>query len=131
MTILTRVVLWALCCCFPVGAVAQERQRPVEIGVGLICNSQEQVERYLALHVADRSPDAAIKAVNDEVKDPNACALAAIAFMRGSEAKQVPAPGGLMRITPVVIFATQTEAGWERIVPIVQYTAIFEKLTEA
>ena len=108
MKLLTRVVLWALCFCFPVGAVAQERERSIEIGVRLICNSQTQVERFLALHVADRSPDAVLQAVNDEAQDPNACALAAIAFMRGSEAKQVPTPSGLMNITPVTIIATLT-----------------------
>lgn len=131
MNLLTRVVLWALCCCFPVRAVAQERERSIEIGVGLICNSQAQVERFLALHLADRSPDTALQLVNDEAKDPNACALAAIAFVRGAEAKKVSAPGGLMKITPVTIIATQTAEGWERIAPIVQYTAIFEKFDEA
>lgn len=130
MRILTRVVMWGLLFCFPAGASAQEQQS-LEVGVGLICNSEAQVERYLALHIPDKSPDDAVKLVNDEVKDPNACALAAIAFVRGQEGKQVSAPGGVMKITPVTIVATQTTAGWERVVPIVQYTAIFQKLEEA
>ena len=139
MNLFTRVVMWGLLFCFPVAANADEQNRShadqqrqsLEVGIGLICNSAAQVERYLALHVKDESPDEAIKVVNAEVQDPNACALAAIAFVRGEEGKSVPAPGGLMKITQVMILATQTPAGWQRVPPIVQYTAIFEKLDEA
>jgi hypothetical protein len=139
MNVLTRVMIWGLLFCFPVAANADEQSRSqadrhrqsLEVGIGLICNSEAQVERYLALHVEDESPEAAIKTVNAEVQDPNACALAAIAFVRGEQGKSVPAPGGQMKITQVMILATQTPAGWQRVPPIVQYTAIFEKLEEA
>jgi hypothetical protein len=135
MNLLTRVLIWGLLSCFPVAASANEpdadKNRSVEVGVGLICNSEAQVERYLSLHIKDETPDAAIKTVNAEAQDPNACALAAIAFVRGEPGKSVPAPGGLMKITQVMIFAAQTPAGWQRVPPILQYTAIFEKLEEA
>jgi hypothetical protein len=138
MTMLTRVAMWGLLFCFPVAAHAVDAGRTapgpkldVEVGAGLICNSAEQVERYLALHIADSAPEQAIKTVNDEVKDPNACALAAIAFVRGEQSKSVEAPGGIMKVTEVVIVALQTREGWQRVQPILQYTAIFEKLEEA
>jgi len=141
MGILMRVVLWALLLCFPVGANAEQQNRPqanqqesgVEVGVGLICNSEQQVERYLALHGQDQSPEAiiaAIQAVNTEAQDLNACALLMIAFIRGDEGKSVPAPGGLMKITQVVVLATETPDGWRRTVPTIQFTAIFQKLEE-
>lgn len=134
MNTLTRVVLWGLLFCFPAGANAQQGQhlqKSLELGVGLICNSAEQVERYIALQTAQEPPDAAIRLVNDEAQDPNACAVAAVAFVRGDKGKSVQAPGGMMHITPVMILATQTAAGWQRVPPIVQFTAIFEKLEEA
>lgn len=131
MNALTRVALWALLICFPVGANAQERKQSLEVGVGLICNSEAQVERYLALHVADQPPDAAIQLVNAEAQDPNACALAAIAFVRGEQGKAVKTPSGVMKITQVTIIGAQTPAGWQRVPPLVQYTAIYEKLEEA
>ena len=135
MNLLTRVVIWGVLFCFPVAASANEQngtdtERPVELGVGLICNSEAQVERYLALNVDDEAPDKAIEVVNAEANDPNACALASIAFVRGGAGKSVPAPGGHMKITPVMILAAQTPAGWQRIAPLLQYTAIFEKLDE-
>ena len=135
MTILTRVAMWGLLLCFPVaahavGAANTDQKLNIEVGAGLICNSAEQVERYLALHIADSRPELAVKKVNDEVQDPNACALAAIAFVRGEESKSIDAPGGVMKVTEVVILALQTPAGWQRVQPIRQYTAIFEKLEE-
>jgi hypothetical protein len=139
MHLLTRAVIWGLLLCFPVAANANEQNRPnadgqdrsIELGVGLICNSPAQVERYLTLHVKDESPAAAIQLINSEAQDPNACALAAIAFVRGKPGKSVSVRGGLMKITQVMILATQTPAGWQRVSPILQYTAIFEKLEEA
>jgi hypothetical protein len=127
--------MWGLLLCFPVASHAvdagrSEQKLNIEVGAGLICNSAEQVERYLALHIADSAPEQAIKKVNDEVKDPTACALAAIAFVRGEQGKSIEAPGGIMKVTEVVILALQTPAGWQRVHPILQYTALFEKLEE-
>ena len=131
MRILTRVVLWGFLFCFPVGANAQRTDKAPEVGVGLVCNSAQQVARYLALHTSHQSPDAAVQVVNTESQDPNACMIAAIAFVRGKEQETVPAPGGLMRITKITIVAAQTPGGWARVAGLVQYTAIFEKLEEA
>ena len=131
MKVLTRVLLWGFLFCFPVGANAQGTPSP-EIGAGLVCNSAQQVERYLTLYTASKqSPEAAIHAVNTEAQDANACVLAAIAFVRNEEQTTVPAPGGQMRIVKVTIVATRTPSGWLRIDNLVQYTAIYEKLEEA
>ena len=115
MTMFARVVMWGLLACFPVAANAQQQEQP----------------HYLTLHIADRSPEAAIQAVNEEAHDPNACSLASIAFVRGMQGKSLPAPGGVMKVTQVMILATQTPDGWQRTPPILQFTAIFEKLEEA
>src|SRR5262245_13173300 len=115
MSLLSRVVMWGLLFCFPVGANALEPYKnSIEIGAGLICNSGQHVQRYLVLHVQDQPPETAIKVVNTESQDPNACSIAAVAFIRGKEGGSVPAPGGQMKITQIKILATQTPFGWER-----------------
>jgi hypothetical protein len=133
MNLMMRIVMWGLLLCFPVGANAAEQQMPAgfEVGVGLICNSEQQVQRYLALHVNDQPPEAAINLVNAEANDPNACALAAIVFTRNKEGPAVPAPGGRMQIVEINVIAAQTPFGWQRVAGLVQYTAIFEKMDEA
>jgi hypothetical protein len=131
MRLLSRVMMWGLLFCFPVGATAAEREPSLEVGVGLICNSAQQVERFLSIHVTEKSPQEAIQLVNTEVNDPNACSLAAIAFVRGKESAAVPAPGGVMKVMEITIVAAQTPYGWQRLSGLVQFTAIFEKLDEA
>jgi hypothetical protein len=131
MRALTRIVLWGLLFCFPLGATAQQRDKSVEIGVGLICNSEAQVQRYLALHSPDRSPDLAIQVVNTEAHDPTACSLASIAFVRGNESGAVQVTGGVMKIMRITVVAAQTPLGWQPVTGLVQFTAIFEKLDEA
>ena len=132
MRLLSRVLMWGLLFCFPMGANAFEpNKNSIEVGVGLICNSEAQVQRYLALHGKDQPPQAAIQLVNTESQDPNACSIAAVAFVRGKEGATVPAPGGQMKITQITVLAAQTPFGWQRVTGLVQYTAIFEKLDEA
>ena len=132
MSLLSRVVMWGLLFCFPVGANALEpNKNSIEVGVGLVCNSEQQVQRYLSLHAQDQAPETAIKLVNTESQDPNACSIAAVAFIRGKEGAAMPAPGGQMKITEIRILAAQTPFGWQRVTGLVQYTAIFEKLDEA
>ena len=136
MTALSRALMWGLLFCFPVGADAQQQQqqqhqqKPLELGIGVICNSADQVERYLALQVA-KAPDAAIRLVNDEAPDSNACAVAAIAFVRGEPRGSVQAPGGMIHITPIVGPAAPKPAACAALPPILQFIAIFEKLEEA
>ena len=134
MNLFSRVVMWGLLFCFPVGANALEpdqNKNSIEVGVGLVCNSEQQVQRYLALSVKEQPPETAIKVVNTEAQDPNACSIAAVAFIRGKQGAAVPAPGGQMKITEIRILAAQTPFGWQRVTGLVQYTAIFEKLDEA
>lgn len=131
MRLRTRVMMLGLLLCFPVGANAVETERALEVGVGLICNSEAQVQRFLALQGTSQRADTAIKVINDEEHDPGACSLAAIVFRRGQEVSVVPAPGGQMKITQITIVAAQTPHGWQQIPSLQQYTAIFEKLEEA
>jgi hypothetical protein len=96
MRLLTRVVMWGLLFCFPVGAKSLEQNKSdepvnsIEVGVGLICNSEQQVQRYLALYGKDQSAEAAIRLVNTEAANPNACLIGAVAFVRGKEGTAVP-----------------------------------------
>jgi|SRR4051812_41117383 hypothetical protein len=131
MNLISRVAMWGLLLCFPLGANAVEADQGFEVGIGLVCNSEAQVQRLLTLQSAGQPLDAAIQLINDEDHDPTACSLVAIAFMRGKEVSVVPAPGGQMKITQITIVAAQTPFGWQRVPGLQQYTAIFEKLEEA
>src|ERR1700741_4294691 len=59
------------------------RAQEYEHGTALLCDTQSQVERYVALFNGEEQ--SAIDAVNTEEQNPTACALETVAFMRGPE----------------------------------------------
>ena len=50
---------------------APSRAETVEVETGVFCDTQQQMERYVALYNGDMQ--AALNAVNTEVNDPTAC----------------------------------------------------------
>jgi hypothetical protein len=54
-----------------------------EIGASLVCDTQRQVERFVALFTGDAQ--AAIRVVNAEEENPTACAIMNVAYMRGTQ----------------------------------------------
>jgi hypothetical protein len=54
-----------------------------EVGTSLVCDTQEQVERFVALFSGDAQ--AAIRVVNTEEANPSACAIMNVAYMRGTQ----------------------------------------------
>jgi hypothetical protein len=55
----------------------------IEVGSSLICDTEEQAERFIALYNGDKR--ATITAVNAEMHDPTACGLATTAYVRGPQ----------------------------------------------
>jgi hypothetical protein len=101
----------------------------LKVGVGLICDGSNQVERYLKLSRGEGSPVEALKVVNDEA-NKTACGVASIAFVVGEEVGTVKLKDGVMHIMQIMVVATQTQRGWQQVPPTVQYTAVFEKFEE-
>src|ERR1700676_4707999 len=56
-------------------------QRDIEVGDTLVCDTQEQAERYITHFKGDA--EAAARAVNREESYPSACGLMSAVFMRG------------------------------------------------
>ncbi len=55
------------------------RAQDVQVGTALVCDTRQQVERFVALYDGDF--DAAVSAVNAEVQDQSACATASMAYL--------------------------------------------------
>jgi signal transduction histidine kinase len=66
------------------GSAAQAQD--AELGPSLICNTEQQVERFIALYDGDAR--AAINAVNKEAHDPTACGVVTTAYVRGRSSLQ-------------------------------------------
>lgn len=81
---LVRCLVLSLLCVLPFNAASAQAgvgydEQKLQIGRGLICNTQQQAERYVTLF--DGDSDQAVEKVNTEANDNNACAVADVAFV--------------------------------------------------
>lgn len=103
----------------PAGAGEQN----IEVDTNLICDTQQQVERLLALFDGQTgSAEGAIAAVNEEANVTDACVIATVAFRRGevvATVKNVQATFDVIRVEVVGVYGLD---GLERIQPADYFT---------
>jgi hypothetical protein len=91
------------------------RAQNVEVGTGIVCDTQKQMERFVALFQEDA--EAAVKAVNTEENDPNACVVGTIAFVRGPDIATARTHNATFQIVRVLVLGIFTETGFRATVP--------------
>jgi hypothetical protein len=91
-------------------------QAQVEVGTGILCDTQKQMERFVALFQADA--EAAVNAVNAEEDDPNACAVGTMAYVRGPEIATVRTQNATFKIFRVLVVGMFTDSGLRATVPV-------------
>src|SRR5262249_6259123 len=118
--------------CLTGSALAEEPQAKTdegpktEVAIGLICDTAQQVERYVRLYKDGASAETAMNAVNKEEKNPKACAIVAAAFVVGEALQTVSVSGGAIQVVEITIVAAHIgRGGRESTNPTVQYTAMF------
>jgi hypothetical protein len=99
------------------------RGSEIEIGTGLVCNTQKQVEEFVAFSEAD--PQTAITAVNDEERNPTACGVANLAFVRGRPALTVRTRDATFQIANILVVGLIDGNCMQSVTPIVQF-ALFK-----
>jgi hypothetical protein len=97
------VALLATHFCCPAGA------SDYEVGKSLVCDTQGQVERFVALFTGDAS--AAIRVVNAESLDPTACAIVNVAYMRGPSIGMARHGDNAFEIVRILVVGVETERG--------------------
>ena len=100
--------------------VAPTRADEVETSTGVICNTAKQMERFVMLNDAD--PPSAVRAVNAEVHDPTACAVASLAFVRGGNPVTVRKRDATFQIVPILVVGVVTPDGVRGIIPAVYFS---------
>jgi hypothetical protein len=96
----------------------------VAIGVGIICNTPEQMERLIGLRNDGEEMNRAVVAVNDEAKDPRACGVAAVAFMSDKMVDMKNVQGKLVQIVRISVVAAFDGRRWARVPTMTQYALI-------
>jgi hypothetical protein len=94
----------------------------VETGSIMICDTQQQIERYVQLFDGNR--EAAIKAVNTEVSNPSACAMTNVAYVKGEEIGMARSATDGYKVIRVAVVAVNTAGGYQLVQPTVFYTLV-------
>jgi hypothetical protein len=116
---IARVLLFPTLILVGVQAQAQE----VELGPGLVCDTQKQVERFVALYSGDAQ--AAVNAVNAEMNDPTACRLANMAFVRGPRLATARNKDTTFDIVQILVVGVANEAGGVQTVTPALFYSLF------
>ncbi len=103
------VALLSALLCFPA------RAQNVEVGTGIFCDTQRQMERFVALFHGEI--EAAVKAVNAEEHDPSACIAGTIAYIRGPDIATARTQSVTFQIVRVLVVGIFTEGGFRATVP--------------
>ena len=90
----------------------------MEIGEGVICDTLQQVERYVA--------NAALQTVNGEAHVP-VCSVALVMFSAGARVAGLSAQGRLLSIIKINVHAFGNGSVWMKIPATMRYTVTAEK----
>lgn len=127
MHVIARIAWLALALALPAqaqdGQANQDGQERVEIDTNLICDTQQQVERFVTLLDENAgSAEAAIAAVNEENKTLDACVIATAAYRRAGVAATVKNGEATFDVMRIVVLGVYTLNGLERAMPTEFFT---------
>jgi hypothetical protein len=123
MTTTQYLTLLLLLVCAPVRAQDKHtlEDRNVEFGDLVVCDTQQQVERYVALYHGDKQ--AAVRAVNRAENDPTACGVASAAFVRGPQTATARTESMAFKIVRILVLGLESDDGFHPVQPAPYFTA--------
>jgi hypothetical protein len=98
----------------------------IEIGQGVICDTLQQVERYVALRGNGAETNVALRTVNDEAHVA-ACSVAQVMFTAGARVGGLTVQGRLLSIMQINVHAFVNGPVWMKVPATVRYTVTAEK----
>jgi hypothetical protein len=92
-----------------------------EVSTGLVCDTVQQVERFVSLYNGDNTAKA-VKAVNAEAHSDSACSIETLAFVRGKEAGTIHRGDHAFAIVHILVLGVATDEGIRAIKPAAFFT---------
>jgi hypothetical protein len=118
MSFATRLVPLIALLAAPYCAAAQAPD--YEVGASLVCDTQGQVERFVALFSGDAQ--AAVRVVNAEAEDPTACAIMNVAYMRGTQLGTARHGDNAFGIIRILVVGIETQDGIRPVRPAAYFS---------
>jgi hypothetical protein len=101
------------------------RAYDVATGPVMVCDTQEQVERFVQLF--DGNQQRAIDAVNSEEHNPSACAVVDVTYVPGPTLGVARSRSHAFEITPVAVVGSAMPRGYRPVKPVLFFTPISVK----
>ncbi|MGH6790191.1 MAG: hypothetical protein ACRECC_10995 [Pseudolabrys sp.] len=108
---------------FSAQAQTPETTQPA-VGVGVICNTPEQAKHFVSLRAQGDKANHAIEVINTEAKEPRACGVAAVIYLRDAIVTTGTLGGKLVQVVRINVVAGFNGSGWQRVGDMVQYAVI-------
>jgi hypothetical protein len=99
---------------------APARATDYEVGPNLACDTQAQVERFIALFAGDAQD--AIQIVNAEQQNPSACVIRNVAYMRGMKVGMARLGDSAFEIVRILVVGIKTDSGILPIRPSIHFS---------
>ena len=91
------------------------------VGQGLICDSPQQLHRFVDMRNQGREADDAVQAINEEAQNPVACGSVMAAFSPGKSVDKVKMLGETVELIEITVIAISDGKGWTKVPPTTQY----------
>jgi hypothetical protein len=114
MNVAIRLALFALLASLH---CASARASDYEVGPSLACDTQAQVERFVALFTGD-----ALRVVNAEEQNPRACLIRKVAYMRGMKVGMVRHGNSAFEIVRILVVGVETGGGILPVRPSIHFS---------
>lgn len=93
--------------------------RPAELGTGLICDTQKQIEDVVALASESRNFPASLEKVNNGA---NVCGVAPVVYIRHETVATIRTPDGRRDIVRITVVGLVMPYGVQQVSPLEQFT---------
>ena len=98
----------------------QGQGQQIEVGTNLVCDTEAQVEMFVALY--DGDVQGAADRVNAEVANPTACVVTAMAYLRGPQLATARNKGMSYEIAQIIVLGVVTDSGLQPVNPSAYYS---------
>jgi hypothetical protein len=110
--------------CLPLHAEEQANspRRWLEVGQGIVCDTPEQVVRFVGLREDGRDVADALQTVDNEARGSTACDFALVAFTDSKPIAGHVIQGRLASVVQIMVHAVGDGTTWRTIPPHARYT---------
>ena len=105
------------------------RAEEMQVGAALVCDTQQQVERFVALY--DGDPESTVSTVNTEEHNPTACGMVTMAYVPGPPLGTARNKNLTFHIVQVIVVGLVTSEGVHAVKPVHFFSVVEVEELEA